>query len=157
MNLEEKLAPLMDYLETEIKGELERQGHIATGKLRDQIKVYLTGNTIVGTAGEAFYAKYVDWGRRPGGKRVPIQALINWIEIKGLAHGNKAIQMAWAVQYAIWKNGVPTDKNEGKKMFVTNVLERSREKIFNDIKNAIGFYFNAEIENIIRQVKYVRS
>jgi hypothetical protein len=99
----------------------------------------------------------VDWGRRPGGKRVPIQALINWIEIKGFAHGNKAIQMAWAVQHAIWKNGVPTDKDEGKKMFVTRVLERSQVKIFDDIKNAVGFYFNAEIENIIRQVKYVRS
>jgi len=157
MNLEEKLKPLIDFLETEIKGELERQGHVATGKLRDQIKVSLQKWTITGSAGDAFYAKYVDWGRRPGGKRVPIQALINWIEIKGFAHGNKAVNMAWAVQHAIWKNGVPTDKDEGKKMFVTRVLERSQVKIFDDIKNAVGFYFNAEIENIIRQVKYVRN
>lgn len=157
MTLDEKLTPLMNYLETEIRDELVRQGHVATGNLRDQIKVYLQNHTIIGSAGDAFYAKYVDWGRRPGGKRVPIQVLVNWIEIKGFASGDKAVKMAWAVQYSIWKNGIPTDKDEGKKKFVSRVLENNREKIFDDIEKSIGFYFNAEIENIIRQVKYVSS
>ena len=154
MNLEEKLKPLIDFLETEIKGELERQGHVATGKLRDQIKVYLTGTTIVGSAGDAFYAENVDWGRRPERKRVPIDALKNWIEIKGFAQGDKAIQMAWALQNAIWKNGVPIDKDMAKKRFVSRVLVKNHEKIFTDVKSAIGLYIQVEIDNIIRNVKY---
>lgn len=154
MNLEEKLGPLMDFLETEIKGELERQGHIATGNLKDQIKVHLTGNTIEGTAGEAFYAEYVDWGRRAKKKRVPIDALVKWIETKDFAQGDKALQMAWAVQRDIWEFGIPIDKDIGKKRFVSRVLVKNHEKIFTDIKETVGYYFRVEIDNIIRKVIY---
>jgi hypothetical protein len=151
--LAERLKPLIDYLESEIKAELVRQGHVATGKLRDQIKVALEGNTIVGAANEAFYAKYVDWGRRPGGKRVPIGALVAWIQIRGFAQGNNAVKMAWAIQYSIWKNGIPTNKDEGKTKFVTRTLERGKDKILTDVRSAVNYWFNVELTNIIRQVK----
>ena len=154
MNLEEKLKPLIDFLETEIKGELERQGHVAAGKLRDQIKVSLQKWTITGSAGDAFYAEYVDWGRKAKKKRVPIDVLVEWIIIKGFAQGDKAVNMAWAVQHNIWEFGIPTDKDMAKKRFVSRVLVKNHEKIFTDVKSAIGYYFQVEIDNIIRNVKY---
>ncbi len=150
---EEKLLPLAEYLEAEIKLELQRQGHIATGKLYDSIKVAVEKDSIVGAANDAFYAKYVDWGRKPGGKRVPIQALIAWVQVKGLASGDKAISLAWAIQYSIWRNGVPTDRDEKKKMFVTRPLKDNSEKIKTTVSEAYYNQFSVEITNLIRSVK----
>jgi hypothetical protein len=150
---EEKLQPLAEFLEEEIKAELQQQGHVATGKLYDSIKVAVEKDSIVGAANDAFYAKYVDWGRKPGGKRVPIQVLISWVQIKGLAAGDKAISLAWAIQYSIWRNGVPTDRDEKKKMFVTRVLKDNSEKIKTTVSEAYYNQFSVEITNLIRSVK----
>lgn len=149
----EKLQPLAEYLEAELKSELQRQGHIATGKLYDSIKVAIENDSIVGAANEAFYAKYVDWGRKPGGKKVPIGALISWVQIKGLATGDRAISLAWAIQNSIWKNGVPTSRDESKKKFVTRTLEGNKEKILKEISGAYYNAFNVEITNIVRSIK----
>jgi hypothetical protein len=154
-NTETLLQPLCDFLESELKGELERQGHVATGRLRDSIKVAVlksaNGLTIEGKGSEI--SKYVDWGRKPGGKRVPIQALVGWIQVKGIASGKRAVQIAWAVQYSIWKNGIPTNKDEGKKMFVSRTLEKNKDKIFSEVRNFVDGFYNIELSNIIREVR----
>ena len=150
-----RLAPLCAYLEQELKAELTRQGHHATGKLAESIKAAVvktaTGNNI--DAKGSAYAKYVDWGRKPGGRRVPINALIAWVEVKGLAQGKKAISLAWAIQYSIWKNGVPTNRDQSKTGFVTKMLAGNKDKIFTDVKKAVGDFYAIELNNIIREVK----
>lgn len=154
-NQETLLQPLCNYLETELKRELETQGHIATGRLRDSIRVAVlksaNGLVIEGRGSEI--AKYVDWGRKPGGKRVPIDALVGWIQVKGIASGKRAVQIAWAMQYSIWKNGIPTNKDEGKKMFLTRTLVNNRDKIFSDIRNLVNGFYNTELSNILRMIR----
>lgn len=157
-DLENKLRPLCDYLESEIKAELTRQGHVATGKLRDSIKVVLAqkGSNVTIEGHGANVAKYVDWGRRPGGKRVPIDALLAWLRLKGLSVAGKSqVQLAWAIQTSIWKNGIPTDHNQDKVGFVTRTLTGNRDRIKSDIEAACRDFYKFELNNIIREVKEV--
>jgi hypothetical protein len=57
------------------------------------------------------YGRYVDSGRRAGIKRVPIDALIGWIRVKGIPlNGRKERDLAYAIQLKIWKNGIPSNK-----------------------------------------------
>ena len=107
---EEKIKQLCEFLEDEMRGRLTKQGHIATGKLRDSIKATVRkaayGYVIEGKSDG--YGSYVDTGRRPGGKRVPISALLSWIEVKGFdLKGKQAIDVAWAIQTKIYQNGIP--------------------------------------------------
>jgi hypothetical protein len=150
-----KLEPLCRYLEEELRKELTAQGHIATGNLLASIKVEVqktvTGNEISGYGNK--YARYVDTGRKPGGRRVPIDALIAWVQVKGLASGKKAISLAWAIQASIFKNGVPTNRDVSKTMFVTRTLKNTKTKVSGDIKEIVYAFYTAELTNIIRNVK----
>lgn len=152
----EKLTELAAFLEKELKDELARQGHIATGALQDSIRVEVLEES--GTVAIIGYgsniAKYVDWGRRPGGKRVPVDALRRWVIVKGIApEGKKATSIAWAIQYSIWKNGIPTDGDERKKMFITRTLTGNKDRIIAGVKDAGSFFVGVEIQNIVREIK----
>lgn len=154
-NIEPRLQALALSLESSIKEELEHQGHIATGKLRDSIKISVQ-KTINGAIIEgrgSIVGRYVDWGRRSGGRRVPIQALLEWIRIKGLAVGKSEIQLAWAIQTNIHKHGIPTDRDQGKTQFITRTLAGQKDKILSDIREASYYFYGVQLSNIIREVK----
>ena len=153
---EKRLQELADYLADEIRAELTRQGHVATGQLRDSVKVDLLNEAgKYSIAGKASHiAKYVDWGRRPGGKRVPHAALEAWVVVKGLApSGKKASSLAWAIQYSIWKNGVPTSGDKTKTEFITRTLATNKEKIIGDVKQAGYYAIGLEFDNMVRAIK----
>jgi hypothetical protein len=64
----------------------------------------------------ADYFKYVNEGRRPERKRVPLSALLQWIKIRGIKGRNKKgrfmsnLSMAFAIQENIYKYGIrPAD------------------------------------------------
>jgi hypothetical protein len=89
---------------------------IATGQLYDSIQGNVT-NTPDGPVAELQYAdyfKYVNEGRRPERKKVPISVLLNWIKIRGVrfrsARGRFArgsnLNMAFAIQTNIYKYGI---------------------------------------------------
>jgi hypothetical protein len=63
------------------------------------------------------YAVYLDAGRRPGGKKVPISALLQFIKNRGIgqargkngrfgARSISANQLAWMIQNSIYVNGL---------------------------------------------------
>lgn len=54
------------------------------------------------------YFKYVDTGRKPRARKVPIQALIKWMQKKGIRPTGKQTftQVAFAIQTAIFKAGI---------------------------------------------------
>jgi hypothetical protein len=60
------------------------------------------------------YLQWLDSGRKPGGKKVPIEALIKWVRQRGLNRGKNGRftgaasinAIAWAVQRSIWLHGV---------------------------------------------------
>ena len=54
------------------------------------------------------YFKYVDTGRRPRARRVPIQALIKWMQKKGIRPTGRMTytSLAFAIREAIYKAGI---------------------------------------------------
>lgn len=104
------LNRLGDVLVDAYKHELYSQGHSNTGDLLTSIthKVVVNPDSIELLIEFNDYGAFVDSGRKPGGKRVPIDALLPWIEQKGLATGDtELIQLAYAIQTSIWKYGIP--------------------------------------------------
>ena len=92
---------------------------IASGMLYDSIQ----GGVEIGTDGNAYavlyyadYFKYVNEGRRPERKRVPLSALLQWIKIRGIKPKNYKgrgrpskkgqLNMAFAIQTNIYKYGI---------------------------------------------------
>lgn len=60
------------------------------------------------------YLQWLDTGRKPGGKKVPIQALIQFVKNRGLNRGKNGRftgaasinSIAYAIQTAIYKHGI---------------------------------------------------
>jgi hypothetical protein len=93
-----------------------KSNKIATGNLYKSIKGKIT-QTPEGPMAEIEYAdyfKYVNEGRRPEKKKIPINALLEWIKIRGVRFRNERGQfrrgttenMAFAIQRNIFKYGI---------------------------------------------------
>ena len=88
----------------------------ASGQLYDSIQ----GSVVMGPDGPqaelqyADYFKYVNEGRRPERKKVPISVLLQWIKIRGVRFRNERgrfkkgtnLNMAFAIQKNIFKYGI---------------------------------------------------
>jgi hypothetical protein len=120
----EKIAPIIENI---LKKTLEQKRYpfgfakfrgvgnkVASGKLRDSIQVKVVeqkDGTIVQILAEE-YSKWVQSGRAPGKKGVPISALEKWIKERGLTGRNKKGQFinrrsfAFAIQNNIKKFGI---------------------------------------------------
>lgn len=120
----EKIAPI---IETILKKTLEQKRYpfgfdkfrgvgnkVASGKLRDSIKVNIVQQqteTIIQVIAEE-YSKWVQSGRLPGKRGVPIQALEKWIVERGLTGRDKKGRFikrrsfAFAIQNNIKKFGI---------------------------------------------------
>jgi hypothetical protein len=121
MNLEQ-LSPIIekafkDALEAPIYkfGMPTKKGlsnKIASGGLKDSIKAIPSENEI--SIEMNSYAKFVQSGRQPGKKGVPIDALLVWIKERHITGKNKQGKklsdrsMAFAIQKSIKKFGIAT-------------------------------------------------
>ncbi len=147
--LEAKLEPLATKLKEELQAELWNQNHRATETLINSIHVeveaFTEGIALVGYA--EFYGKYVDRGRPPGAKRVPIDALIGWIKVKGFEKDEKKIRsMAFAIQKKTFDAGNRIFREPKRySNFVGNVLKRNEP----NIKELIEKNFAELIENYV--------
>ena len=80
----------------ELQKELLGQGHKATGSLINSMEgqtMVLPDSVVIEILMDD-YSQYVNDGRKPGGKKVPIAVLVDWIERKGIASGRKDIKNA---------------------------------------------------------------
>jgi hypothetical protein len=139
----EKIAPIMEKI---MKETLEQKRYpfgfakfrgvgnkVASGKLRDSISVNVVkvneGETIIQVLSEE-YAQWVQSGRLPGKKGVPIDALEKWIKERGLQGRDKRGRFikrrsfAFAIQSNIKKFGIRP----------SNFLDVALEMIANDPK-----------------------
>lgn len=132
--------------------ELLNQGHTASEALFDSIKTVvertLTGITI--TTEALFYAKYVNAGRKPGTKGVPIDVLVEWIRRKRLnMEGKRERSVAFAIQRSIRDKGIKPSRfidksvdkfNRSKQLenkierFMDEYAEEQMQKLFNELK-----------------------
>jgi hypothetical protein len=120
----EKIAPIIQNI---LKKTLEEKRYpfgfakfkgmgnkVASGKLRDSISVVITkrpNETIIQVLSEE-YAQWVQSGRLPGKKGVPISAIEKWIKERGLTGRDKKGRFikrrsfAFAIQSNIKKFGI---------------------------------------------------
>ena len=58
------------------------------------------------------YFRYIDSGRKPKARKVPVEALIKWIKKKGITPrgGQSVNSLAFAIQQSIYKVGIKARK-----------------------------------------------
>lgn len=155
VQLVETLKTLGEILQDELKASLIQQGHQATDELIRSIEMRVTTitNGVVLDGMFLFYGRNVDTGRKAGTKRVPLDALIEWVQNKGLERdAKKARGVAFQVQRAIFEKGISTPqswKGETTKNWMTNVIDRNEQLIADEIEAACESVLSVTISNII--------
>ena len=159
----EKIAPIIEDI---LKKTLEQKRYpfgfakfkgvgnkVASGKLRDSIQVQVKkvneNETVIQILAEE-YSKWVQSGRLPGKKGVPITAIENWIKSRGLQGRDKKGQFikrrsfAFAIQNNIKKFGIRP----------SNFLDVALETIGNDprIMELIGDEAYDDLINLIEGI-----
>ena len=157
----EAIAPIIEEI---IKDTLEEKRYafgyakyrgignkVASGNLKNSVQVSVqpkNNNIEVLKVIMADYAEYVQQGRRPGKKNVPIKSLLDWIKERNLKGRDKKgrfisnLSFAFAIQKNINKFGIRP----------SNFIDFSIEKVMEDerIVNLIG---DAAYEDLINAIE----
>lgn len=155
---ERDLDNVGQFIINELAKELIKQDHSATGKLIDSLDYRTTSSSVGQTLLIEMldYGKFVNTGRKKGARKVPIQALVDWIKQKGIATNNKkALGIAFAIQKTIEKEGSPTirSRRNGKKTeFVDDTLERIESEINRRLEEAAFKTVEVQIDNLVKRI-----
>ena len=129
-----------------LQKELIEQGHDATGNLINSFeqRVIEVPNSIVIEILMDEYGIYVNEGRKTGGKKVPINVLVDWIERKAIVNGDKEVKsLAFAIQQTIHKEGIPTkgsfkfSNNGRRKGFIDFVIDNKLDNAINELEEQV--------------------
>jgi hypothetical protein len=156
----EAIAPIIEEI---IKDTLEEKRYafgyakyrgignkVASGNLKNSVQVNVqpkNNNIVVLKVIMADYAEYVQQGRRPGKKNVPIKSLLDWIKERNLKGRNKKgrfisnLSFAFAIQKNINKFGIrPSnfiDFSIDKLLSDTRISTLIEDAAYEDLINAI--------------------
>tara|TARA_R100001198_G_C5099091_1_gene132064 strand:+ start:24 stop:515 length:492 start_codon:yes stop_codon:yes gene_type:complete len=142
-----------------LQKELLGQGHKATGNLINSFeqRVIELPNSIVIEILMNEYGIYVNEGRKTGGKKVPISVLVEWIERKAIASGDKDVKsMAFAIQNTIHKEGIPTkgsfkfSNNGRRKGFIDFVIDNELDGVYNELEQQVFKGYDDAIATIVK-------
>lgn len=142
-----------------LQKELLGQGHKATGNLINSFeqRVIELPNSIVIEILMDEYGIYVNEGRKTGGKKVPISVLVEWIERKAIASGDKDVKsMAFAIQNTIHKEGIPTkgsfkfSNNGRRKGFIDFVIDNELDGVYNELEQQVFKGYDDAIATIVK-------
>lgn len=84
-HLQGALDAFIDDFVNTYKGLLKRDNKKATGNLIDSVKpleLEFANNKYTGSISLASYWKYVEYGRRKGGKFPPFNKILEWVKVK---------------------------------------------------------------------------
>ncbi len=103
----------------DIKQALNAQNKSASGKLISdtRFEVIDTGSLLSLTMKAPAYYKYVDEGRKPGGKQPPIGKIQQWIKRKGIDAN------PFVIARAIARNGIPATG------IYTDAIEKTKKNL----------------------------
>lgn len=137
----------------ELGKELIKQNHRATGNLIGSLDYKLdpsgAGLSLEITA--LGYAEFVNRGRKAGGKKVPINVLVEWIKQKGIETNNKkAVGIAFAIQNKIHKEGSPTKNRVRDHGKATNFIDDAYGRIEAEVSRRIAKLFLDKINTSIQ-------
>lgn len=136
---------IKDLLFYQMTIELERQGHTLTGNLVQSFEVILKDSLTIEFLMEQ-YGLSLNYGIKPanipyspeprgrGGKSKFIQGLIRWVKLKGIATGDKAKGIAFAIARKQKEKGFPLT---GKIGFFDIAIEKSEDGIIRYIEQYI--------------------
>ena len=135
------------------------QGHKATGNLINSFerRVIELRNSIVIEILMDEYGIYVNEGRKTGGKKVPINVLVDWIERRAIASGDKDVKsIAFAIQNTIHKEGMPTkgsfkfSNNGRRKGFIDFVIDNELDGVYNELERQVVEGYDDAIATIVK-------
>jgi hypothetical protein len=137
-------------VEIEVTKELLLELQLATQKVLQQyrlggsdliksIEYTYKDNVFVLVAND--YFTYVSTGRRPRARKVPIEDLLKWMKDKGLRPkaGQTYNQLAFAIQDAIYKNGIKA------KNYINPVMDVTTDIISEDFAENLSEQICTEI------------
>ena len=142
-----------------LQKELIEQGHKATGNLVNSFeqRVIELPNSIVIEILMDEYGIYVNEGRKSGGKKVPINVLVDWIEKRAIASGDKEVKsLAFAIQQTIHKEGMPTkgsfkfSNNGRRKGFIDFVIDNELDGVYNELEQQVFEGYDDAIATIVK-------
>lgn len=153
-NLQAVLAQYAEAVRNEYQDELIRQGKIATGDLLNSCEF-----EVVSESGLAYsvvltlkdYWRWVEYGRKAGGKLPPIDAIKNWISAKPVipkpdARGKlpTAEQLSFLIARKIARDGIPPTNALAKSVRLKN--EDWNEKIADALLTDMGKAVDVKIQ-----------
>ena len=137
-----------EILTQELAADLLRKKKDSSGKLIKSLKFksYETPDGYeVSIYGED-YAKWVNIGRKKGGKKVPLNHLIRYIKIMGFETGNIRLKdIAFAMQMAIWQRGIKATN------FIEDSIKITSNQVQSKVLEAMGFEVSNNIDNLIKK------
>ena len=142
-----------------LQKELIEQGHKATGNLVNSFeqRVIELPNSIVIEILMDEYGIYVNEGRKSGGKKVPINVLVDWIEKRAIASGDKEVKsLAFAIQQTIHKEGMPTkgsfkfSNNGRRKGFIDFVIDNELDEVYKELEQQVFEGYDDAIATIVK-------
>lgn len=128
------------------KAELIAEGKRATGDLIRSVsgEVVIENDVYSAVLNVADYYKYVEWGRRKGGKMPPVSAILKWVQVKPvIARPNTLTglvptqeQLAYAIAKSIQQNGIEP----------TYALRETNNATFNAFEQRLKDALTADLE-----------
>lgn len=145
------LQQIAQYLSDTLQMELLNQGHTASEALFNSIQSViehtLTGITI--SAQALYYAKFVNAGRKPGTKGVPINVLVEWIRRRRLnMEGKRERSVAFAMQRSIRDKGIKPSRFIDKSIDKFNKSKRLED----NIERFMEEYAEEQLQTIFNQL-----
>ena len=156
------LKRITDLIIAMLKAELIMQGHKDTGALIDSFegKIMELPKSIVLEILMDKHGEYVNDGRRKAKSEkeyVPIGVLIDWVERKGIASGDKDVKnAAFAIRQKIYKEGSPTkgsfqfSKNGRRKGFIDFVIENKLDFVYTELEKQVFEDYDASVATIVK-------
>lgn len=153
-----ELDEIGQYIIEELAKEIIKQDHSNTGKLIQSLdyRVSSGANSISVIVEMNDYGKYVNTGRKRGARKVPIDALVEWIKQRGIESNNKkAIGIAFAIQKTIQRDGIPTknSRKRGKRVeFVDDTIKRIRANLEDRVSKILEKEVELQIDNFVKRL-----
>ena len=147
-----------------LQKELIQQGHEASGNLVNSFeqRVIEVPNSIVIEILMDEYGIYVNEGRKTGGKKVPINVLVDWIGRKAIVNGDKEVKsLAFAIQQTIHKEGIPTkgsfkfSNNGRRKGFIDFVIDNELDEVYNELEQQVFEGYDDAIATMVKDFNKV--
>ena len=152
----EKINNIANNLVKALQEEFIEQGHIASGRgvasIRSESEI--NGKDLNVKIFGLDYLQFVNDGRRAG-SMPPVDAIREWVEIKGIASGKEADSAAWAIATAIKREGSPTagafkHTNNGRRTeFIEHTMNEHLDRIISQLRKALMEMYREEILNTV--------